>query len=191
MYVTHVFKYILLRVRFDLTHLLTTIMDENNSNVRQYLTNVLDYFAVIRQHYYSEHAQLQKLNTQFGQLWDVITNVLRISDPSILRRGRAGDISAEEVELLLKTALDKYTTSPSNNDIVLEKLDAVSKILIDNNDEERYDSHAVDHKLKSIKEEHTKHLKILSENTTKIDNAIAFHTIFSTIRAPVVNHFTT
>lgn len=158
----------------------------DHSDVTQYLTNVLNYFAAIRQNYYREHAQLQELNEKFNKFWGVLAVVLNISDPSILQRGRKGDIAVEEFKKLLEAAREQYPTQNVNHDKILKKLNNLFTTI------GAYGtSDAVTKELAEISRLHNDTLKKVSENTNKIDNAIAFNKIFSTIREPVVNHFTT
>ena len=166
-------------------------MDDSNdpkSNVTKYLRNVLNYFALIRKNYYDEHAKLKVLNDNFDRLWKVIAKVFHISDPSILQRGRKGDIPIEEFEDLLKKALEEYKIDTAlQEDTTILQLEDINKILTG---KKGYDEVEAENAISKIRELHNESQEKLSANKRKLENTEAFIKIFTSIRTPVIDNFT-
>lgn len=180
-------------------------MTDHSDNVKNYLRNVLDYFVQIRQNYYTEHARLKQLNTKFDQFWNIITGALQISDPSILRRGRIGDISAEEMHEIVKESIQKYydadeTTDLNNANEVRDFEKKTTELLMaiqtefervvnsDNPSDVNATTSLTDIKTTLLKEHNEIKIKQLKQMQL-MDNAIAFNKIFSAIKTPVVQLF--
>lgn len=162
--------------------------DDPESNVTKYLRNVLNYFALIRKNYYDEHAKLKVLNDNFDRLWEVITKVFHISDPSILQRGRKGDIPIEEFEYLLRKALEKYKIDTAlQEDTIILQLEDINKILTG---ETNYDEDAANNAILKISALHNASQVRLSANKRKLENTEAFIKISTSIRTPVIDNFT-
>ena len=178
-------------------------MTDHSDNVKNYLRNVLDYFVQIRQNYYTEHARLKQLNTKFDQFWNIITGALQISDPSILRRGRIGDISAEEMHEIVKESIQKHDASKTtdlNPNEVLDFEKKTTELLMaiqtefervvnsDNPSDVNATTSLTDIKTTLLKEHNEIKIKQLKQMQL-MDNAIAFNKIFSAIKTPVVQLF--
>ena len=168
-------------------------MTDKSDNVKKYLKDVLGYFVQIQKHYYTEHARLQELNTKFDTFWKIVTGALQISDPSILRRGREGDISAEEMQAIIEEAIqeNRNATIGYSTDKLIDVLRKEFQhrmnddtLLTDDN------SDTLATIRKTLQKEHYALEKEQLKQMQLMDNAIAFNKIFSAIKTPVVQLFT-
>ena len=165
-------------------------MTDKTDNVKKYLKDVLGYFVQIQNHYYTEHARLQELNTKFDTFWKIVTGALQISDPSILRRGREGDISAEEMEAIIEEAIqeNRNATIGYSTDKLIDVLRKEFQHRM--NDTPLDDDDTLATIKTNLQEEHDKTETEQLRQMQLMDNAIAFDEIFSAIKTPVVQLFT-
>ena len=150
---------------------------------------MLGYFVQIQNHYYTEHARLQELSTKFDTFWKIVTGALQISDPSILRRGREGDISAEEMQAIIEEAIQENRNAKigDSTDKLIDVLRTEFQHHI--NDTPLVDDVTLATIKTNLQKEHDKTEKEQLKQMQLMDNAIAFNKIFSAIKTPVVQLF--
>lgn len=166
-------------------------MTDKSDNVKKYLKDVLGYFVQIQNHYYTEHARLQELSTKFDTFWKIVTGALQISDPSILRRGREGDISAEEMQAIIEEAIqeNRNATIGYSTDNLIDVLRKEFQHRM-NDDTPLADGDKLATIKTNLQKDHDKTEKEQLRQMQLMDNAIAFNKIFSAIKNPVVQLFT-
>lgn len=175
-----------------------TTMNKSD-NVKNYLKNVMDYFVQIRQNYYTEHARLQSMNIKFKNFWNILTGVLQISDPSIIRRGQEGDVSAEEVQEIITDAVRKKEEEVirdldgvpyQDTDNLLDALKTeFDKVIYGKTDTDITNSESLDNIKSKLIQKHKLNEITQIAQIRLMDNAIAFNQIFSEIHKPVVTLF--